>query len=505
MRITDRFAAIFLPLSVVLMEVFGAYPWFVWAGRWETLNWLRPPLSIFSIIALVGGSFLAMRFFISRNWSYRSVQLAIAVSGLIVVFTLIRVEYGYGIPFFSIDWFVRMGHVILESFYNLNSIVFALPAAAFLWWRGMRMGHRQDYNYISSNMIFGAASFVILGFVWWASIGSDSFIGMATTIGPYIAGFLFFGLSGTAFSNLRNVGFRMPQGETQRVSYGRWFPVVTGLVLTVITLGGIIASASSLDVASGVKKIFSNFSTFLQTLIYWLLYPLKYILIAFEWLGRTIMEWLIRILKIQPQPTGQEGAGEQTPEIIPGVTPETFLTILKWVLFVIAVIIVTFIIARTVERNRRRRAETTHDYEETHESLWRWSALFSRLARFIKSLFIHFLPKNVLSANPVTGHHTTRQTEQSAATLKIREIFKRLLRDASNAGIARRISETPLEYARRFNQKTTDVSTEMDELTELYVEVRYSDINAGDERINHANNLWRRIKERLELLKSERA
>jgi hypothetical protein len=504
MRMPDRFASLFLPISAVLMEVFSAYPWFVWAGKWETLNWLRPPLSIFSIIVLVGGSFIATRFFTSRPWPSRLIQLAIAGTGLIVVFFSIRVEYNYGISFLSPQWFARMGRIILESFYNLSSIVLALPAAAFLWWRGMRMGRRQDYNYVSSNVIFGAASFVILGIVWWASIGSTSLASMIASIGPYIAGFLFFGLTGIAFSNLRNVRFRMPKDETQQMSYGRWIPVITSLVVAIIALGGIIASASSFDVASGIKKLFSSFSGYFQTLIYWLLYPLKYILIVFEWLGRTIMEWLIKILKIQPQSTGEEGAGEQMPEIIPGVTPENFLTILKWALFIIAVIIVTIVIMRTIEGNRHRRTETTRNFQETRESLWRWSALFSGLWRFLKSLFLRFLPKKMLPAGATVGHQTARQAEQSATTLKIREMFKHLLRDASRAGIGRQVSETPLEYARRFNQKTADVSKEMNELTELYVEVRYSEAAVGDERITYANSLWRRIKEHLELLRSER-
>lgn len=503
MRMPDRIAFLFLPLSAVLMEGSGAYPWFVWAGKWGALNWQKPPLSIFSIIALVGGSFVATRFFTSRAWSSRLIQLAIVGTGLIVVFMSIRIEFGYGIPLFSFQWFTRMGRIILESFSNLNSIVFALPAAAFLWWRGMRMGRRQDYNYVSSNLIFGAASFVILGILWWASIGSSPFSNMATTIGPYIAGFLFFGLAGTAFSNLRNVRFKMPQSETQQMSYGRWFPIVLGLVVTIVTLGGIVATASSLDFAGLMKKFLTNFSGFFEKLVYYLFYPIKYILIPFEWLGRTIMEWLIKLFGVKPQPTGEEGAGEKMPELIPGITPENFLTLLKWALFIIAVIIVTVVIARSIEKNRRRKAETTRDYEETHESLWKWNAFFFGLWKLVKTFFLRFSKKRILHEAAAGGFSNARQSEQSVTTLKIREIFKHLLRDASKMGIGRRVSETPLEYAQRFNQKTADVSKEMNELTKLYVEVRYSDSVTGDERITYANNLWRQIKERINRLKTE--
>ncbi len=212
MKISDRIASLLLPLSAVFMEVFLAYPWFVWTGRWPTLHWERTPLNILSVICLVGLSFLAARFFTSRQWSFRLIQLSIIGFGLIVVFISIRIEYGNGVDLFALGWFNYIGKIILDSFSNLSSIVLALPAAAFLWWRGMLIGRRQDYNYIRSNLIYGVGSFVVLVLLWWITIEQTTFNNMAATIGPYIVGFLFFGLAGTAFSNLRNVQIRMPQG-----------------------------------------------------------------------------------------------------------------------------------------------------------------------------------------------------------------------------------------------------------------------------------------------------
>ena len=503
MKISDRIASLLLPISAVFMEVFLAYPWFVWTGRWPTLHWERTPLSILSVICLVGGSFLATRFFSSRQWSSRLIQLAIVGLGLIVVFISIRIEYGNGVDLFSLSWFNYIGKIILDSFSNLSSIVLALPAAAFLWWRGMLIGRRRDYNYIRSNLIYGVGSFVVLGLLWWVTIEQTTF-NMAASIGPYIVGFLFFGLAGTAFSNLRNIQIRMPQGETRQVSYGRWFPIVTSIVVTIIGLGGIVAMATSLDVAGFIKKLFGNLSGIYETLLYWLSFPLKYILTPFEWLARKFLEWLIKILGSKPlQPEGNQGQMDELPEIVPGITPENWLTIIKWALFIIVVVVVTVLIARSIEKNRRRRTETSTDYEETHESLWRWSNLFNGLLQFINMFFRRFFPRKLLTGNVQMGHSDGRQTEQTAATLRIRDIFKHLLKDALKAGIGRRLSETPLEYANRFNEKTADVSKEMDELTELYVEVRYGDAGVGSDKIEYANNLWHQIRERLNRLKTE--
>ncbi len=504
MKISDRIASLLLPISAVFMEIFLAYPWFVWTGKWPTLHWERTPLSILSIICLVAGSFLATRFFSSRQWSSRLVQLAIVGIGLIVVFVSIRIEYGNGVDLFSLSWFNYIGKIIIDSFSNLSSIVLALPAAAFLWWRGMLIGRRRDYNYIRSNLIYGVGSFVVLALLWSVTIEQTTFNNMAASIGPCIVGFLFFGLAGTAFCNLRNVQIRMPQGETRQVSYGRWFPIVTSIVVTIIGLGGIVAMATLLDVAGFIKKLFGNLSGIYETLLYWLSFPLKYILTPFEWLARKFLEWLIKILGSKPlQPDGNQGQMDELPEIVPGITPENWLTLIKWAIFIIVVIVVTVLIARSIEKNRRRRIETSTDYEETHESLWRWSNLFNGLLQIIKTLFGRFFPKKLSTGNVQIGYSDGRQTEQTAAVLRIRDIFKHLLKDALKAGIGRRLSETPLEYANRFNEKTADVSKEMDELTELYVEVRYGDAGVGSDKIEHANNLWRQIRETLNRLKTE--
>jgi len=486
------------------MEVFWGYPWLIWTGKWATLGWQKPPLSVFTVLLLVGISFLATRLLINRSWSSLAIKLMITGLGLIVVLIAIRIEYGNGVELLSNRWFVYIGQIILNSFSNLNSIVLAFPAAAYFWWRGMLLGRRQDYNYIHSNVVFGAGSFVVLSLVWWATMGTGTFSDMAKSIGPYVAGFFFFGLAGTAFNNLHNVQKRMSPGETQPVSYGRWLPVVLGMVATIVTLGGIIATATSLDVAGFLKSLFGAISKYIQTVLYWLSFPLKYILMPFEWLARNFIEWLVRLFGVKPlQPQGEDGAGGQLPEIVPGTTPEEWLTVIKWALFIIVVIVVTVLIARSIEKNRRRRAETEPDFEETHESLWSWRALFITLMLFLKRLFGHFLPKKAVRRIVSSDGAIINLIEPPASTLKIREVFKHLLRDAEKAGLGRRRYETPFEYAQRFTEEIPDTVIPMHELTELYVHVRYSDVDAGSHQIVRANSLWRQIKELLKIRKTD--
>jgi hypothetical protein len=327
---------------------------------------------------------------------------------------------------------------------------------------------------------------------------------MANAIGPYVAAFFFFGLTGTAFNNLSNVQKRMPPGETQPISYGRWLPVILGMVAAIVMVGGIIATVTSLDVAGYTKRLFGIISKCLETVLLWLSIPLEYIFMPFEWIARNLIELLMRWFGGKPfQPEGNEGMGEELPEIVPGSFPVEWLTLIKWALFIIVVIVVTVLIARSIEKNRRRRIEKSPDFEETHESLWNWRMFFNNLILFFIRLFGRLMPKRLGREVALSGAAATLQTEPSATTLKIREVFKHLLRDASKAGIGRRRSETPLEYAQRFIKEIPDADAPMHELTQLYVRVRYSDYDAGDSHIVHVNGLWRQIRELLKIRKSE--
>lgn len=501
----NRIATLLVPLSAILMEVCWGYPWLIWTGKWETLHWGAPPLSGLALLSLVSISFLLTRFLIDRSWSSLKTQLTIAGIGLVVVFTVIRIEYGYDIELFSGYWFVYIGRIILKSFGQFNSIVLALPAAAYFWWRGVLLGRKPEYNYISSNVVYGAGSFVVLGLIWWATMGTTSFSDMMNAIGIYVAGFFFFGLIGTSLNNLRNVQKRMKPDEVQPMLYGRWAPLVVGMVAVIIAIGGVIATVTSLDIAGYIKRLGSMISHWLEIVLPWLALPFKYIFMPFEWIARELLELLIRLFGVKPvQPEVEEGAGEVIPEIVPGTTPEDWLRIIKWALFIIVVIVVTIIIARSIERNRRRRMEATSDLVESHESLWSWRMLFIGLLQFFMRLFKRFMPKREGKEEILPGFMPVSQTEPSITTLKIREVFKHLLRDAAKMGVGRRRSETPFEYAQRFTTEIPDTNESMHELTELYVQVRYSDSDAGSEQIVQANSLWKQIKEYMKHLKTDK-
>ena len=68
-------ADVFTPLAVILMEVFWLYPWLVFIGKLPGLVTVqKTPLSLLSLIFLLGLSFIATRFFLKRKWPMPWIQ-----------------------------------------------------------------------------------------------------------------------------------------------------------------------------------------------------------------------------------------------------------------------------------------------------------------------------------------------------------------------------------------------------------------------------------------------
>ena len=75
-------ADVFTPLAVILMECFWLYPWLVFIGKLPGLQVQKTPLSLLSLIFLLGLSFITTRFFLKRKWPMPWIQISIMACGL---------------------------------------------------------------------------------------------------------------------------------------------------------------------------------------------------------------------------------------------------------------------------------------------------------------------------------------------------------------------------------------------------------------------------------------
>jgi len=478
------------PLAVILMEVFWIYPWLVWLGKWQKLVWNRPPLSLASLVFLVGVSFLATRYFRSRQWPVRWVRLSIIAGGLLAVFLVLRFEYGAGFSLVSGQWFIHTTEIILDSFSNTHPVVLAVPAAAYLWWRGIHWGHSTLYfGDIYRSFLNGITALVALIIIWGFSMGFGTLAGLASTVGIHVAGFFFFGLVALALGHLRGIQQRMLREESGAVFSRRWFFIVIGVVAVIVLLGVGVASIFSTEFVSMLGGFFGSIFDLLRQAIYYVFIPIGYLVEGLVRVGQFFISLIRRGSYDYPTANftdmGEVPAAASTQGIPAGV-----ILGLKWAFFVIIAAVIAFLLVRAISRIRPSRSET--GIEEIHESLWSWEGLKTDLRLFLGMLWSRFHRKK--EVEPESRLPEWYMGDDFEGMLGVRDIYRHLLFEASSAGKARRSEETPYEYARRLEKALPEGVEPVDGITDLYVEVRYGDIEAGGTQVSNANILWRTLR-----------
>ena len=472
------------------MEVLWIYPWLAWTRELTALDWQRPPLNLASLIFLVGLTFFVTRFLLSRKQALRWIQLGMV---FVAIFIVVRVEYGAGFQLLSGQWFIHITQVFLDSFSHPHPLSLALIASVYLCWRGIRLGHSSLYfNDIYRSFLVGLIALVLLIAIWTASLGVGSLESLASTVGLHVAGFFFFGLTALALGNLQAIRRRMLREEMTPVSNRRWVVILFAVVGGIVLLGTGIASIFSAGFVALLMRLLGLIFDLLRQAVYYLLIPLNYLS---AWLVYAV-EFIINLIR-----GGQPLEPFETPEFLkPGQLPEGAASqtvgvdvalILKWVFFAIVVIAVIFLLTRAIFRLRTLLAET--DVDEISESIWSWQGFKADLRLFFSTIFQRWRRKRMkpVPVSPVPGWY---MADDIQGILDIREIYRHLLWEASTFGIKHRRHETPYEYARRLGQAVPDSSKQLDELTNLYVDVRYGDLEVEDEKVEHANSLWRALR-----------
>ena len=485
-------ATVVIPAAVVLMEVYWLYPWFLWMGEIDTLSTARAPLSIGGVIFLLGGGFVVTRYLLSREWSLNWVRWGVIVCGLLVVFTVIRSEYHAGYGLFDMQWFVHTVKILLD-FSQFHPLMIALPAGAYLWWRGIRRGRAPLYTSdIYRTFITGTISFVLLVIVWRVSLGAGSLEDLASTVAPHVAAFFFFALVSLALINLQSIRQKMTPEDVGPSFNRRWLPILILVVGSIVLIGIGVASIFSPEFMSFLSSLVGSIGDFFGTILGYIFIPLGFVAAALYWVGLFLVN-LVRGKGI-PEFEGPDfGVGEEeVAETTQGAPiSEVVVLGLKWALFVIVAIAIIYLLSRAITRFRVSRMKT--DVTEVNESLWSWGGFVADVRLFLSSIWQRIWRRGKeITASKAAPHRYLDKDEEG--TMDIREIYRRLLWQASRFGMGRRGYETPYEYRVRLEQLVPDGQESLTEITDLYVNVRYGEMETQRRQVDRANRLWQSLK-----------
>ena len=502
MSIISRFkkvnwiADILTPLAVMLMEVFWLYPWLVFIGKSPALTVQKTPLSMLSLIFLLGLSYIATKYFMRRKWPLPWIQTSIIACGLVVIFLVMRIEYSAGFKLFSGQWFASYGQVLLNIFTAIHPFGFALIAGFYLYWRGINLSRSPLYfENIYTSFLIELTTLVFLVIMWGFSFKNETGQNLTMDIGIYIAGFFFFGLVALALSNLRVIQERMKtKGELSKNFGRRWLTIILSVIGGIVLLGIGFASIFSTQFIAAVGRFLNLISNAYGNLVYYLFLAIGFLV---EWIYYA-GEWIINLLTHgkppkppQPVDLGNPNNSQNVKNL--NISPQLIL-ILKWTLLALVLLVVIFLITRAIRR--RHRTLTEEDLDEEHESLWSWGGFKSDIILFFKMLFQRFKRK----AKPVTADVALnwQPEEDIKRRLSVREIYQHLCWQGARIKIPREDYETPSEYALRLGQAVPDSIEPLQEITSLYLDVRYGEHQIEDKKTDDANTIWEKL---LNLLK----
>jgi hypothetical protein len=490
----DWLATVFYPLAVILMEVFWVTPWLSFIGVWPMFSETRPVLHLPSVIIVIIVSLLVTRIFTRQQLPLWAIQVIIIGSGLVTMLLVIGVEYADGYIFLSGSWFSHVFTALGNTFSHPGTVVVAIPAIIYLWWRGIMLGQSTSYfKDIYRSFLLGMAALILLIIFWQIGASSGHIPGLGSEIGINIIAFFFFGLLAIAISHLYTMRSTMPKEEASLTSVWRWVPVMLGVIGGMIIIGFAVASAISPDfidtIGNGARAVLD----FLGTILGYIITPIIYLVQGLVWL----FKWFIGLLS-SDQPTEPIDMGNMLPPELQkqndAELPPIVGEVIKWVVLAVIIGAVIFFLAKAISRYHARRAQENID--EVRESLGGWRSFRDDLALFFKSLGNRFKRKPAAPPPYVFDADAVGQ-------LDIREIFRHLQWEAGRSGIPRRRHETASEFASHIENIVPDSNLPLNDLTRMYENVRYGEYMAPVDKLDSANSLWQTLKGLIRKLRGE--
>ena len=481
----DWLAVVFYPLAVILMECFWVYPWLVWIGAWPLFEEQRPALSLATVIIVLVVSLALTRVLIRQSWRLRVIQASVVGGGLVMVILALGFEYNAGYTFLSAGWFSHAGQLLGNTFNEPSTIAVALPVIVYLWWRGIILGQTTSYfRDIYRSFLLGMLALIALIIIWQISSGSKGFSLPDTGVGMYVIAFFFFGLIAIAMSHLYQMRRSMPKEEAALTSVKRWLPIMLGVVGGMAVVSFLIASVFSEEFFTSVGHGISAFFSFLGKIFTYLLVPLNYLFDGIFWLIRWFLNLIRTEQEFEPEEFGGAGLFDFGDAAAKGL-PEMLTVVIKWIVILVIIAAVVYILAKAIDRLRMRRPRD--EFEEIHESLWSWQGLKDDLGLLLKMMGDRFRRKQG-PARP------KGLSDDLSLRLNIRDIYRHMLWEGGRSGVPRRPHETTSEYAGRLEKAVPESSEQLDEITGMYIDVRYGENVIPEEQVDNANVIWRTLR-----------
>lgn len=464
-----------LPLVVVALEFFWAYPWVLLLSGTFYGPFATPLLPAGPALALLALGFLTVRAAGARPWPLRTVRAVVVGAGLVTGMTVVKLTYYRGSGLLDVRWIGALLVAVHDALPAVTPAVMGALTATVLWWRGVVLGER-EFGYFEVDRAFRRGIGWSVAYVFLLALYGDT-PGFALTrpVPAYLLVFFSLGLSALAFTRLLALWEETHADLTQALAANRhWLVVLAGVVGMILSSAAAVATVVHVQMRPALLRLLRPLAPVAEFVFYALFAVAMVVARVIVYVLSRLP--LRRMITQAPEPVSPPASLRDFLKDL----PEPLVSSARWGMVVLIIAVLAIMVAISVVRARRKAKKASDD---ERESVWSSEAALSGLGAAWRRLWRRLRPQ-----------HAARE---APAVASIRAIYCELLRTGRQIGTPRKPAETPYEYRPRLSGSLPRVASDVSELTEAYVRVRYTPAMPSEDEIRSAQGALERVRNSL--------
>ncbi len=408
-----------------------------------------------------------------------------------ILFSLWSGIYASSIAFFNPAWLGNLvGDLLLLNPEALQSVGI-LTLMLYFCWRGVRLSRSTLEPGDVFNAVRIGIGVMIAVIVLQAATNTTSSHELLLLL--LIPLFLMFALIAHAFAQTVFVRITHRSGlqgsvfSQERAILG----IITAFGTILLLLSLLVGAIASPTFLANAQRIFTPIVLLYDGLANVVAFVLTLLITPIIWLLNSLH---FRFHELNPLSTPQVLCKQHPHAIQCSKTPTPqssfnplFILAIKILLPILMLVLLILIVRLLL---RRRPIRVVSRVVEIHESLWSWELFLTQMRAFFRALWLRLFPQQA-SETQVQESVSDMSTEPTARS--IREVYRAMLRWATQHGYSRKRDETPYEFRTRLRTNLPFVEPEVSTVTEAYTAIRYGRVVPSEADVARVQQTWQQL------------